>query len=94
LDDGNFIISLVVLAVDASSAIESDKIIGGSSGLNLDDDRVVTRIVLIISNTNNVARPGTRGRGIEQSLGIVVPSDVPVLVKRGKGRQRKPQNQS
>ena len=80
LDDGNFVVSLVVLAVDASCAIESDELIGGSSGLNLDyDGASVSVFVLIIGNANNLARPKPVGPGIDRNLRIVVPSDVPVL---------------
>lgn len=82
-NDDDFIVSLVVITVDASSAIESDKIIGGSSGLNLDNDGVILWIVSIISNTNNVFLPRARDQGIKQSLGIVVPPHVPVLVEGG-----------
>ena len=78
-DDGNFIVSLVVLAVDASSAIEPDELIGGSSGLDLDNDGAVVWIGSIIRNTNNCTRPMSFGPGIEQNLRTIVPSDVPVL---------------
>ena len=80
-DDGNFIVSLVVLCVDASSAIECDELIGGTSGLKLDDDGVLVWIVFIISNTKDFARPNTLGL-IEHFRRTAVPSELPALVEK------------
>ena len=67
------------MTVDASSAIESNEEVVASSGLNLDDDGLVTFIV--ISDADHIKGCAGSLRRVEGYLSavVVVPSDVPVL---------------
>ena len=47
LSDDDFVVGLIILAVDASGAIETNKVVVPGSSLDLDDDGLVRRIQVI-----------------------------------------------
>jgi hypothetical protein len=78
-DDGHFIVSLIIIRVNSSGAIEANKNVFGGATLNLEDNRMICCVVLEVSNTYHGTCPTELGKGIKKLLVTAVPPKLPVL---------------
>ena len=82
--DNDFVVGLIVLAVDASGAIETNKEVGGCSCLDLDDDGFVRRVITVISDADHFNDSICSDLRVDEQLPGTfttssVPSQLPVL---------------
>jgi hypothetical protein len=79
LNNGHFVIGLIILGVDPNSTVESDEIIIHSTSLDLEDNIQPTRIVLEVCNPYQINCFRKTTAGVNETPVTVIPSDLPGL---------------
>ncbi len=77
LNNGQFVISFIILTIHTNGTVECNELIGSSSCLELDDNWVIIRVVLEVGNTNHSSAPGSLL--VKGQFMAIIPSYLPSL---------------